>query len=301
VRINLLVPDAAAQKRKQEEERRAAQEVWQLGSSTALDNLKEIASRRTDIFGHGDIEVASKQEEKPRKTIWDFADTAPAVPPVQEEKKYVPPPPSSAPRLPEVNVAPRVVPAPPVPAPVAPAPLLRPPVMPSPMMSVPLNAAPQNKPMFPAPAPLIPGMPLGVTPGFPGMSPFGGIAPAPPVNIPIAAEPPEPPAKRSKTEEHLERLQPEDEFLKSHSGPVTFTVSVTTDDGNSSLTVTREITEKVSELKQHLQELINMPVGKQKLTIGELVLNNGNSLAFYNVTSATLCQVSTKERGGRKK
>lgn len=322
VRINLLGPDAAAKKNKLEEERRQNKEIWSIGSSTALDNLKEVAKKRTDIFGRGDLEMGigyATDDDKPKKTIWDFAEpsapknitsapitSAPPMPQKPDPPKPVttpkpPPPPTPTPSL-IPNPVPPPKPAPPsIPAPT-------PPTLPSSLIATPpvRPAAPSlmPAPFFPAAPPvgatsLMPGLPFAV-PGFNPLRPPVPIV-APVANIPLSADQGEPAAKRSKTEEQLERLQPEEEFLKTHSGNVTFTIAVSGEEGPThNISITRAITEKVADLKTHLQEQTGMPISKQKLQIGELVLNNANTLAFYNVTSATLAQLSAKQRGGRK-
>jgi len=42
---------------RQDEEARKRQATWQLGAEHAASNLKQIAKRRTDIFGSGDVEA----------------------------------------------------------------------------------------------------------------------------------------------------------------------------------------------------------------------------------------------------
>lgn len=66
------------------------------------------------------------------------------------------------------------------------------------------------------------------------------------------------------------------------------------------LTVTLNINDKVTEIKSKIQEELGMPQGKQKLQMGDVVLLNSNTAAFYNFSKDTVLTLSEKTRGGRK-
>jgi len=57
---------------------------------------------------------------------------------------------------------------------------------------------------------------------------------------------------------------------------------------------------QVANLKAQIKAMLGLPPGKQKLQAGGLVLNNVNSLGFYNITASTPVVLSLKERGGKK-
>lgn len=116
----------------------------------------------------------------------------------------------------------------------------------------------------------------------------------------------EPPSKKVKTEE---QLVPEDKWLRDNqTGPVVLRVAVPhmpdkpeyTLTGQT-LTMSLPLTDTVSVIKAKLADLINMPVGKQKLTHDGMFIKDSNTLAFYYMSHGSTIQLALKERGGRKK
>jgi len=126
-----------------------------------------------------------------------------------------------------------------------------------------------------------------------------------PVYIQQAMDEDEPANKRSRTEENL---IPENEFLARNLSPVTFKVMVPQMpdkpewklDGQI-LTLALQLTDTVNTIKQRIMEELGMPQGKQKLQHESIFLKDANSLAYYNITPGTLLNLQLKERGGRKK
>merc|ERR1712130_899808 len=115
----------------------------------------------------------------------------------------------------------------------------------------------------------------------------------------------EPASKRQRTEENL---IPEGEFLARNLSPVTFKVMVPQMpdkpewklDGQI-LSLTLQLTDTVNTIKQRIMEELGMPQGKQKLQHENIFFKDANSLAYYNVTPGTMLNLQLKERGGRKK
>jgi splicing factor 3A subunit 1 len=62
------------------------------------------------------------------------------------------------------------------------------------------------------------------------------------------------------------------------------------------------ISDTIRNLKEKIQEILSMPVNRQKLKARELgVLNDQKTLAFYNFAQTMELELTIKERGGRKK
>jgi len=126
-----------------------------------------------------------------------------------------------------------------------------------------------------------------------------------PVYIQQTMDEDEPASKRQRTEENL---IPEGEFLARNLSPVTFKVMVPQMpdkpewklDGQI-LTLTLQLTDTVNTIKQRIMEELGMPQGKQKLQHESIFFKDANSLAYYNVTPGTMLNLQLKERGGRKK
>ena len=113
----------------------------------------------------------------------------------------------------------------------------------------------------------------------------------------------EPPAKRQRTDGLLR----EDDFIEAN--PMDFTLAVvlpTTMEKyggkmvGQTLQLAVQLTDKVSTLKAKIQAEFEIPPGKQTLKVGTTVLNNCNSLAFYNITAGKSATLTEKIRGGRK-
>lgn len=250
--------------------------------------------------------------------------TAPVKPPP-------PPPPTPSTTSATINSSSTVTPAPAVPPPTGtmppaiapitaiPQPILapqgmmlvgpRPPVGPPPL-GPPSMLGESRELLFPyglAPRPLVPPRPP-LAPGVPPQPPYPST-PAPPAAPPLPPVPPppddEPPTKKQKTEE---TLISEAEFLRKHTGPVTFKVQVPNISDKPEwklngqiLALTLPLTDMVSVIKAKLHEQIGMPPGKQKLHYEGLFFKDSNSLAYYNMLPTTVVQLQLKERGGRKK
>ena len=75
MRITLLDPTWREQKDRLESEKAQNAEQWQIGAGLAFDKLKDIASRRTDIFGsiEKETEIGHKigEGKAVQKMTWD--------------------------------------------------------------------------------------------------------------------------------------------------------------------------------------------------------------------------------------
>jgi len=139
-------------------------------------------------------------------------------------------------------------------------------------------------------------------PGVPG-GPGGPVVPGGPGgNRPQQDEPPN---KKQKTEDNL---IPEAEFMAKNPPNVTFKVSVpnVADKpewklNGQMLVMTFPLQESIAAIKGKINDEVGMPPGKQKLQYDSFFLKDANSLAFYNVTPGTVISLQLKERGGRKK
>jgi len=290
MKVGLLDPRWVEERDKQINMKAAEEVVYAPGQSIEY-SLKQMAERRTDIFGVGneaDQETVigkkiGEEEVRPaEKVTWDGHATSA----------------ESAARAARVNVSlddqiaqihrqkglmeeampmPKVVVAPPAPAPVAS-------MVPPMIVGVPMRPA-----MVAVPTPVY-------------------VPPAPPVYIQQGSammEEEEPPNKRSRTEENL---IPEEQFLARHSGPVTLSVAVPSVpdkpewklDGQM-MSLTLPLTETVNTIKQRIMEELGMPQGKQKIQHENIFLKDANSLAYYNLLPGTVLNLQLKERGGRKK
>ncbi|KPI99472.1 Splicing factor 3A subunit 1 [Papilio xuthus] len=313
VRIGLLDPRWLEQRDRAAAERTDRDEALAPGAAIEA-SLKQLAERRTDIFGVGDEETAIGkkigEEEKRRdeRVTWDghtssveaatraarahitLEDQIQQIHKVKgllpdEEKEKIGPKPVTAPSMSRAQPRPPPPPAPPraaAPAPTpAPAPVLLQPI--PPLMVIP--------PLAPRP-PLIP-TPVG--------APYGYAAVAPPV----PEEPEEPTAKRPRTEDALE---PESSWLARHPGPAPIQVSLPSLpertewrlDGRV-LPLSVALSATAADLKALLQRATNMPTAKQKLHYEGLFFKDTNTLAYYNVPPGAVIQLQVKERGGRKK
>ena len=272
MKVGLLDPRWVEERDKQITQKAAEEVVYAPGQSIE-SSLKQLAERRTDIFGVGmeaDQETVigkkiGEEEVRPaEKVTWD-GHTSSA---------------ESAARAARVNVSlddqiaqihrqkglvgeesvtkTVVVAAPPAPAPVA--------------------------AMVP---PMIVGVPM--RPAMVVQTPVY-VPPAPPVYIQGSAmmEEDEPPNKRSRTEENL---IPEDQFLARNSGPVTLSVAVPNVPDKPEwklegqmMSLTLPPTETVNTIKQRIMEELGMPQGKQKLQHENIFLK----VKIFVITIASL-------------
>ena len=159
--------------------------------------------------------------------------------------------------------------------------------------------------------------PPGFRPPMPPPLPMGGAPPPPPPSSsPSAAEGPE--AKRPKLGDSTvsggasgssQALQPEAQWLASHSGAVKIKVKLPNNVKNNeklngevleidveSLSIT------VQALKQMLSPMLGLAANKQKLQVDTVgFLKDNLSLAHYNLSEESTLSLGVKERGGRKK
>jgi len=141
-----------------------------------------------------------------------------------------------------------------------------------------------------------PGFPVGF--GVPGMPP---LAPAPPV-MELDDEPPN---KKTRQEDHL---IPEDVFMQCHKSPVTIQVQVPNLSdkpewklNGQTLTINIGLGDTIQKLKQRVQEEVEMPPAKQKISHDGIFFKDSNTVAYYNLLSGVTVHLALKERGGRKK
>merc|ERR1719210_3018861 len=326
MKVGLLAPRWVEERDKNITQKAREEVVFAPGQSIE-SNLKNLAERRTDIFGVGD-EAASEamigqkmgeeevREPERSKNTWDgHSGTAEAaaraaranisvndqIEQIHKQKGFIPEktPEREPPRPPPPQLPPQMPPQmppmmPPKPAPPPPSMVPQPPVMVAVRPVIPVFTP--MPPMAPRPPALPPMMPPKPAP--PSMTP-AYIPPGMP------SRPDEPPNKRPRTED---TLIPEDMFLAKNRGPVTFTVVVPVVEdkpewklNGQMLSVTMPLTDTVSTLKTKIMEEVGMPQGKQKLQHENIFFKDANTLAYYNMTAGTMLQLQLKERGGRKK
>ncbi|XP_058945289.1 splicing factor 3A subunit 1-like [Pocillopora verrucosa] len=337
MKISLLDPRWREQRDRVMQEKKEQEQVFAEGMSIG-SSLKQLAERRTDIFGAGDEEtvigkkIGEEDIRKPEKVTWDGHTASMAatsrlaqqgvtieqqieaihkskgLTPSEERERIGPKVPEQD-KLPEAQLPPTTtIPPPPSLSTMTPSRAPPPPPM-SAMMNLP-----------PPPPMLPPGAPPQFM-GIPPPPPPGGLPRMPPPpfvnpNPPVAPPPPskrdmdgdDAAGKKSRTEPAEANLVPEDQFLSSNPNPVTFGVQIPNMpdksewklDG-STVRLTLPLTDQISVIKAKLHEITGMPAGKQKLQLGGIFIKDSNSLAYYNVTPASVVQLQLKERGGRKK
>jgi len=282
MKVGLLDPRWVEDRDKQITQKQSEEVVYAPGQSIEA-SLRQMAERRTDIFGVGDDaahetmigkKIGEEEAALDKKMAWDGATSSAAIVPPTGEDKIVAMARASQPEPPKPTVA--IVSA--VPTPVA----IVPPVAPM-IVGVPMRPAM----VVPAPVPV--------------------FAPPPPVYIQQGQmlEEDEPASKRSRTEENL---IPEADFLARNPSPVTMKVAVPNMPDKPEwklegqmLTVTLALTETVNSVKSQITEELGMPQGKQKLQHESIFLKDANTLAYYNILPGTVLNLQLKERGGRKK
>lgn len=108
-------------------------------------------------------------------------------------------------------------------------------------------------------------------------------------------------AKKAKVAEVIDLL-PEKEWASQHPEPITLVVILEGDTGETKFDISVPIMTSVKALKDELVEKTNIATNKQILKIEHLgFLKDKLTMAHYNITAGTVLQLSTKERGGRKK
>jgi len=337
MKVGLLDPKWVEERDKQLTAKASEDVVFAPGQAIE-SNLKQLAERRSDIFGVGEkaadetyigLKVGEEEVKTNEKNTWDgHSSSAEAaaraaranitlndqIAQIHKQKGLIPD--HRETRTVHVSVPNPPQPPPPQQQPAPPPPnqqqqmqMMRPmmvPVRPPQMMMPQPMFMPGQPPqqMFMQPGPRGPigmqGGPHGPRPG----GPMGGGGPGPNRGRPApAAE--EPPVKKMKTEDSL---IPENEFLANNTSPVSFKVLVPkmADKpewklNGQMLTMTFPLEETIVTIKAKINDEVGMPPGKQKLQYQDIFLKDGNSLAFYNVTRGGVIQLQLKERGGRKK
>lgn len=303
VRIGLLDPRWLERRDRAAAERGDRDEALAPGAAIEA-SLKQLAERRTDIFGVGDEETAIGkkigEEEKKRddRVTWDghtssveaATRAARAHITLEDQIQQIHKIKGLLPDEEKEKIGPKPVPvrtarsqvttsAPPVSAvPPAPTAVLLPPMMVLPPM------APTRPPLMATPAQSVP-----QSQSYP----------------PISVDEDEGPSnKRMRTEESLE---PESTWLTRYPGVVAVRVKLPAADrapwrlDGRSLSFSMPLGTSVADVKTMLQRATNMPQAKQKLNYEGLFLKDNNTLAFYNIPPGAVLQLQIKERGGRKK
>lgn len=163
------------------------------------------------------------------------------------------------------------------------------------------------------PPPIMP--PPFSVPGYMAPISTGGppqISPAPPVadqGIPAPPQPiavdDEPPNKKLRSEDNL---VPESEFIAMHKSPITIQIQIPNVLDKSewklngqTIAVSLALNDIVSLLKTKIQDETGMPPAKQKISYEGMFFKDSNTMAFYNLLSGATVHLQIKERGGRKK
>ncbi|OQV12614.1 Splicing factor 3A subunit 1 [Hypsibius exemplaris] len=322
LKYNLLDPEFLEQRDRRLMEKTHQELVYAPGSSIG-DSLKQLAERRSDIFGSGAEEtsigrkIGDQSREQEKKVVWDgfgsssdFAQRAAAKTVTPEEQRkhdyeqakfhgLIPDPEKDriGPQTGGAAAAPPVVPViapPPVrlpvfaPPPVTPLPMMRPPAAPMGMSFLP--PPPQQfipPPMMPVMRPLAP--PVSI---------------APPLPEPEDEEEDEPSAKRQKHDDK----SAEEEYLRTHTGPVTFKVQVPHVGDKPEwklngqvLTLSLNARDSMTVLKGRIQDQLGIPVAKQKVQFDGVYVKDNQTMAGCSIVPGSVVFLQVKERGGRKK
>ncbi|KAF0987967.1 hypothetical protein HZS_6849 [Henneguya salminicola] len=280
---SLIDPRYKEQKQKHIEEKRQ-QDLMASAGPSITDHLKDLAQRRSDIFGPGHEEtiIGKKLDEKEdphvkRAAPVHFETKAP----IQSTFRQPPPPPSMEKQMEFIN-------------------------------SVRNQAMNQNQHPTPQsisnPATFLP-PPLKShqTPVYPSQHVPGSIP-----QVPYYGIQPVPTYKMDLRPKFDEDLIPEAEFLSSYGlAPINVQVQIPNLPDLSKKNgwqlqgqiehLTINLTDTISSLKSQLLKTISLPVTKQKILIGASRFGkDSNTLAFYNVHSNTYIALHLKERGGKK-
>uniref|UniRef100_A0A8C3AGS4 Splicing factor 3A subunit 1 n=1 Tax=Cyclopterus lumpus TaxID=8103 RepID=A0A8C3AGS4_CYCLU len=338
MRIGLLDPRWLEQRDRSIRERQTEDEVYAPGLDIE-SSLKQLAERRTDIFGVEETAIGKKigEEEiqKPEeKVTWDghsgsmarTQQAAQANITLQEQIEAIH---KAKGLVGEDDAREKIGPSKPseihhhhsamsssmgMPKPGPPMSMLRPPHSMAPVRTTLLSAIPviPRPPMSPvvrlasgqviaSMPPMIPASRLNVV----QIEPFlHSSAPAPPSHPPPPHDD-EPVNKKMKTEDNL---MPEEEFLRRNKGPVAVKVQVPNMQDKTEwklngqvLNFTVPLTDQVSVIKVKIHEATGMAAGKQKLQFEGMFIKDSNSLAYYNMSNGAVIHLALKERGGRKK
>ncbi|KPM05088.1 splicing factor 3A subunit 1-like protein [Sarcoptes scabiei] len=316
MRYSLLDPRWVAERDRTIQEKIQQEEVYAAGSAIE-SSLRNLAERRTDIFGSGDEEtiigrkIGEEDQKKQEKVIWDghmnsmeattraaranisIEDQIQHIHKIKgllpdEEKEKI------GPSMPTSNVPATIKPI--LSTPMLHASALMPPPPPIRpefnMMHQSMSAMTGLYGQIQTPIPIAPHVPL-------------------PVPVPVTSSSAaqqdlfEPAYKKTRTEDNL---VPEDEFLKTSAPNVTIKINVPISTEKSEwklngqvINLTLPYTDALSVVKAKIHELTNLPPGKQKLQLEGVFLKDQNSLAYYNLPQGASLTLGLKERGGRKK
>uniref|UniRef100_A0A8C0EY80 Splicing factor 3a subunit 1 n=1 Tax=Bubo bubo TaxID=30461 RepID=A0A8C0EY80_BUBBB len=325
MRIGLLDPRWLEQRDRSIREKQSDDEVYAPGLDIE-SSLKQLAERRTDIFGVEETAIGKKigEEEiqKPEeKVTWDghsgsMARTqqaaqanitlqeqieaihkAKGLVPEDDSKEKIgpskpneipqPPPPSSASNPPASAQPITSVPRPPtMPPPVRAAVVSAVPVMPRPPMTSVVRLPPGSVIATPMP-PIIHTPRINVVPMPPSAPPI--MSPRPPPMIVPTAFVPAPPVAPVPSPAPMPPVHPPPPM---EDEPVSKKLK-----SEDSLIPEEEFLRRNKSGAKSLR----MPAGKQKLQYEGIFIKDSNSLAYYNMTSGSLIHLALKERGGRKK
>ncbi|NXD73681.1 SF3A1 factor, partial [Eolophus roseicapillus] len=323
MRIGLLDPRWLEQRDRSIREKQSDDEVYAPGLDIE-SSLKQLAERRTDIFGVEETAIGKKigEEEiqKPEeKVTWDghsgsmarTQQAAQANITLQEQIEAIH---KAKGLVPEDDSKEKIGPSKPneIPQPPPPSSASNPPASAQPITSVPrpptVSGLPKATVRVPAVCSVLTArgvVSLCPLPAFvpaPPVAPVPSPAPMPPVHPPPPMED-EPVSKKLKSEDSL---IPEEEFLRRNKVSV-FTVKVQVPNMQDKTEwklngqVLLFASPQVSVIKVKIHEATGMPAGKQKLQYEGIFIKDSNSLAYYNMTSGSLIHLALKERGGRKK
>uniref|UniRef100_A0A8C1YUQ8 Splicing factor 3A subunit 1 n=1 Tax=Cyprinus carpio TaxID=7962 RepID=A0A8C1YUQ8_CYPCA len=306
MRIGLLDPRWLEQRDRSIHERQIEEEVYAPGLDIE-SSLKQLAERRTDIFGVEETAIGKKigEEEiqKPEeKVTWDghsgsmarTQQAAQANITLQEQIEAI----HKAKGLVQEDDTkekigpskPNEIPQPPLPSGIPSLPKPNPPVSTTSM-------APPVPPVAPV-VRLAPGQVLAPMPPM-LHAPRINVVPMPPSTPHIMAPRPPP------------MVVPPSVFLlllHESFGPVAVKVQVPNMQDKTEWKLSGQVlnfnlplTDQVSVIKVKIHEATGMPAGKQKLQYEGIFIKDSNSLAYYNMNNGAVIHLALKERGGRKK
>uniref|UniRef100_A0A8C3AEU9 Splicing factor 3A subunit 1 n=1 Tax=Cyclopterus lumpus TaxID=8103 RepID=A0A8C3AEU9_CYCLU len=297
MRIGLLDPRWLEQRDRSIRERQTEDEVYAPGLDIE-SSLKQLAERRTDIFGVEETAIGKKigEEEiqKPEeKVTWDghsgsmarTQQAAQANITLQEQIEAI----HKAKGLVGEDDAREKI------GPSKPSEIHHHHSAMSSSMGMPKPGPPMSMLRPPHSVTFVPAPPVPQPPSS---------APAPPSHPPPPHDD-EPVNKKMKTEDNL---MPEEEFLRRNKGPVAVKVQVPNMQDKTEwklngqvLNFTVPLTDQVSVIKVKIHEATGMAAGKQKLQFEGMFIKDSNSLAYYNMSNGAVIHLALKERGGRKK
>ncbi|KAI2809692.1 splicing factor 3a, subunit 1 [Blomia tropicalis] len=320
MRFSLLDPRWVEQRDRTIQEKIQQEEVYAAGSAIE-SSLKNLAERRTDIFGSGDAETIigkkiGEEEKAPEKVTWDghtnsveaTTRAARANITIEEQIQQIHKMKGLLPDDEKEKIGPAIIPssssgiqAPRMQQPLLSAMAINPQQILPPLMGQ--APPPQHPHIHPQPEYLIPtplpAIPVGVYNVQMGAhDPMMQQIRLPPPDI-------EPAFKKARTEDNL---IPEEQFLQNNPPNVSIKIQVPHTNekpewrlNGQIINLTLPYTDSLSVVKAKIHELTNMPPGKQKLQYEGVFVKDSNSLAFYNMPNGALVVLGLKERGGRKK